>query len=378
MRIKKISLEGDLSRFGGRTLVVATDKGIIRTPNRTLTSQEIQFKAKLPFEPPLNNEISEIVSKFDVNSWDNFMKKNGPFDSRLSKLMFFTDKMGYTLKRYFPDIASEITMNDPGIKQLIVLQSMSDLDFISLPTLKGYSKNFKDICCGFAEEVLSLKREPLIYLDMGLKPEIFAKKYNDLVEFSKNDLIKSIGLIYRPIRTNILNYRFLWENRGNKIFLQMSGVSREYSRRAPIPTMHLLQKFGIDSFSVKMGMFFWNAKETQPLPELINKTKRLDQEPLRFERFEKWKHKSLNCNCPICKNKNAEKFIEKYKGPEDYPGQTFSSANRLHEFYTSIEEFKESQKFIHSGELEDYFKKKEGLKSADIPISKTKKLNEFK
>jgi hypothetical protein len=46
----------------------------------------------------------------------------------------------------------------------------------------------------------------------------------------------------------------------------------------------------------------------------------------------------------------------------------FNSANRLHEYYQSSNEFSKSREFIRNGELSEYFKTKDGLKKSDIPI----------
>ncbi len=88
MKINKVSLDGDLDRFGGRTLIIKTDRGSIKTPQRVLTSSEIQYKAKLPFEPTLKNDVSEIVAQFNDKQWDSFMNTNGSFDSRLRRIEF--------------------------------------------------------------------------------------------------------------------------------------------------------------------------------------------------------------------------------------------------------------------------------------------------
>jgi len=83
MRIIRVRHEGDFDGFGGRALVVQTDRGSFKTPLRTLTSSEFQYKAKLPFEPPLNNDLSEVVGLFDIKRWESFLNTNGSFDSRL-------------------------------------------------------------------------------------------------------------------------------------------------------------------------------------------------------------------------------------------------------------------------------------------------------
>ena len=104
MRIIRVSHDGELDTFGGRALIIKTDKENFKTPQRVLTSSEIQYKAKLPLEAPINNELSEIVAQFTPKLWKNFIETNGSFASRHNTLNYYNDKMGYTIRRYFPKI----------------------------------------------------------------------------------------------------------------------------------------------------------------------------------------------------------------------------------------------------------------------------------
>lgn len=373
MRITKISLEGDLDRFGGRALSISTDRGTFKTPDRAVTSSEFQYKAKLPFEPPLNNYVSEIVGQFYSDNWAKFMKTNGSFSNRRRTIDFFSDKMDYTIKRFFPQLTLGTELDDSSIKQLLELQRMSNLDFISIPSLPATITDFEKISTYFADEVLSESREPLIYLDMGLDLDLFRQRFLALLELSETDQLHSIGLIYRPIHKNIQNYRLIWENRESNVFLQMSGIPRELARTNSTSTMHLLQKWGVDSFSVRIGRYVPPKKGSkEPGPKPIESTKRFDPVPLDFHKFQDWidHGESLNCDCPVCKGKNTEEFVTSYTDQcEEYPNQVFNAANRLHEYYQSSNEFSKSREFIKVGELSEYFKSKEGLKKSDILIS---------
>lgn len=371
MIIKKVSLEGDLDRFGGRALVIKTNSGNIKSPLRALTSSEIQYKAKLPFEPPLDNDLSEIVGQFYGEKWNKFINTNGSFSSRLRKMEFFSDKMAYTIKKFYPQLALGTNLNDADIKQLLELQRMSNLDFISIPNLPASAPDFENIAASFAAEVLADKKEPLIYLDMGLDHLVFQERFSSLLELSESGLIHSIGLIYRPIQNYIQNYRILWDNRESMIFLQMSQVPREFGS-TNASTMHLLQKWGIDSFSVKVSNYVPPKKDAKPRSNNLKLVKRFDPNPLIFRKFHEWlNHTEMpNCYCPICKNKSAEDFLSTYghSQSEEYPGQTFNAANKLHEYYRSSDEFSVSREYIYSGELLEYFANKDGLRGSDIPV----------
>lgn len=374
MKIYRVKPDGEIDQFGGRALRVQTNRITIKTPQRVLTSSEFQYKANLPFEPPLNNEISEIVCQFQGKKWDSFLNTNGSFDSRLRTLDFFSDKMAYTLRRFYPQLPTAVKVDDCAIKQLLELQRMSALDFISLPNIPQEIDNYDRTTSSFAEEVLSENREPLPYLDMALDIPVFRERFTKLLELSQTGLIHSIGLIYRPIRKFIVNYRLLWENREAEVFLQMSNVPREFSRTIGTSAMHLLQKWGIDSFSVKIGRFVPPTNgEPEPLPrsKVIGHVKRFDPEPIQFRPFNTWgnRHDPLNCNCPVCGDTSVGEFKEKYDSEnEEYPGQVFNSANRLHEYYQSSQEFTVSREFIRKGELDEYFNGKDGLRRSDMRV----------
>ncbi len=65
----------------------------------------------------------------------------------------------------------------------------------------------------------------------------------------------------------------------------------------------------------------------------------------------------------------VEEFQSEYNSEsEEYSGQVFNAANRLHEFYRSSDEFNEARNYIRTGELLDYFKTKDGLRISDIPV----------
>lgn len=373
MQINKIALDGDLDLFGGRALVIQTDTGSFKTPSRALTSSEFNYKAEIPFRPPLDGDVSEIVAIFDQEYWIKFMTTKGSFNSRLGTLDSFGYKMKHSIvRRYYPQLTQDINLTKEGIKQLLDLQNYCDaLDFITLPNLPATYNNYDKTVDGFTKEVLDNNREPLIYLDMRLDVNTFKERFLNILELSQSDQVHAVGLTYHSVRENYPNYRLLWEHRGDaEIFMQMSQVPREL---AGTSIMHMLQKFGIDSFGVEVRKPFFVGGNKEHKSNPSEKMKRFDPTPLLFKRFREWAdHDSdLNCSCPICKNKSAEEFIEIYSGEyETYEGQTLQAANRLHECYRSLDEFAISRDYIRRGELKHYFNIKPGLKASDIPISK--------
>ena len=207
----------------------------------------------------------------------------------------------------------------------------------------------------------------------------FQERFNSLLELSESDSIRTIGLIYRPIQDFSRNYRLLWENRESEVLLQMSDIPRFYGDTS---TMHLLQKWGIDTFSVRMSRYGSGPPQPVDKPAIFLKVKRFDPNPLTFKPFQAWAESNhqLGCKCSICKDMSASEFVEAYQGTyEDYPGQTFNAAMRLHEYYKSADEFVNGRKYIREGALSEYFKEKDGLRNSDTEIpGKSTTLNGYK
>ena len=83
--------------------------------------------------------------------------------------------------------------------------------------------------------------------------------------------------------------------------------------------------------------------------------------------IEPWvdRNSDLDCDCVLCKSKNAMDFVTSHSESGTPEPTIFDAANRLHEYYTSSTEFKQSRKYIVDGELTQYFKEKDGLKNYD-------------
>ena len=373
MRIARVSIDGPLDEFGGRALIVSTDVGTVRTPQRALTSSELQYKAKLPSDPPIDNDFSEVVSFYTRGQWENFVRKNGAFRSRLRTLDFYGDKMGYTLRRFYPKIPRDVKIDRDIVKYLLELQRMGSLDFITMPNVPSDHSRFEQTVVGFSEEVVGENREPLVYLDMGLDATVFQARFDTLLELTDTGLVHSIGLQYKPIKDASVNYLHIWRNRDARVLIQMSDVPRRF---ADTSTMHLLQKWGIDTFSVRLHAFRGGGSGGTSGPTShpdLHKVMRFDREPLLFRPYHSWQEggAALGCSCPVCKGSTVDEFRERYTNvSEDCDGEIFSAATRLHEYYSSAAEFHTGRQFIRKGELDTYFQSKDGLRGSDKTFSK--------
>lgn len=385
MTIKKIDLQGEYDAFGGRCLRVKTDKGTFYTPERRATSSEFEYKQQLPVRGTIDNAVGEIVSDFRDNELNQFLAGNGPFKNRKSRLESLADMMEYSDISFYPQLKKGNLVNSEGLFLFTELQLNTPIDSVSIPpfshdTFQSYTKILKDYCNGIRNSS-SGKQEPVPYLDMGLPPEEFKKKAEFIWSLCKeeNELLNSMGVIYRPVDSNIQNYLYLHSNRQRNILINASGVERIHSRRVPTSEMHILQRYGIDTYSVKTKRFYNPPNnESKKGKEEIN---RIELEKLRLYdantigviKIDEWSKRYntvLNCDCIVCKNNDINSFIDKYA--YDHNGeinnQLLIKATKIHELFASTKEFENSKKYIQEGDLKTYFGGKEYLRKVS-PIS---------
>ncbi|MBU4221099.1 MAG: hypothetical protein KKD46_02600 [Euryarchaeota archaeon] len=389
MTIKKIEPEGDFDNFGGRCLKVKTDKGTFYTPERRVTSTEFEYKQQLPVRGTIDNPVGEIVSDFRENELNQFLAGNGPFKNRKMRLESLADVMEYSNISFYPQFKKDVSLKSGNLFLFTELQLYTGVEMVSIPpfyhkTFDEYAKVLVDYCNGIRDSS-SNRQEPLPYLDMGLPPSEFQKKADFIWSLCKegNELVNSMGVIYRPINSNIINYSYLHSNRERNILIHASGVERIHNPRVPTSEMHILQRYGIDTYSIKTKRFYKpptpidSSKEKEEKPDTIelDKLRFYDPNTIGVIKINEWNSRyntTLNCDCIVCRNKDINDFIDKYA--YDHNGaidnQLLIKATKIHELSASTKEFGNSKKYIKEGGLKDYFGEKEYLKKVS-PVSST-------
>ncbi|MCE8428009.1 MAG: hypothetical protein J5U19_06455 [Candidatus Methanoperedens sp.] len=232
MTIKKIEPEGDFDNFGGRCLKVKTDKGTFYTPERRVTSTEFEYKQQLPVRGTIDNPVGEIVSDFRENELNQFLAGNGPFKNRKMRIESLADVMEYSNISFYPQFKKNVSLKSGDLFLFTELQLYTGVEMVSIPpfyhnTFEEYMKVLVDYCNGIRDSS-SNRQEPIPYLDIGLPPSEFKKKADFIWSSCKegNELVNAIGVIYRPISSNIINYYYLHSNRDRNILIHASGVER--------------------------------------------------------------------------------------------------------------------------------------------------------
>ena len=173
---------------------------------------------------------------------------------------------------------------------------------------------------------------------------------------------------YRP------NYFELAEFSSLPFWVHASGVRRYISPENPSGQLHALERFGIDTVS---------AEVPQPptTPSLdYSRVRYFDRRTVTYPRISAVVRKGerLPCSCPVCKRQPLDALVSILRKLEP-PGEIalrVNNASRVHEVYSSTDEFEEVRATIRDGALESYFHRKEGLKEFAFADSKQTRLHE--
>jgi len=360
IRIKEIDEEED-PEFGGRILKV--DKKFL-TPYRVPSSVDYGSKQKLPTPIKIDSEISEVTTLFWAKEYEPFLTKNGPFKSRLAKVESDADIMAYSpLVSFYPQLPKNLPNNilpdENAMKLLLELGlSAENVNIIAIPEfepIKSYEQDLR----GYCNYIRSRGCEPMPILDMELPPDEFKKKFDTIVSNEETDLVKAIGLVYRNWSNNIQNYLYVWQNRDKPVLYYCLGVLRDHRKAA---TMHILQSFGIDVFSTRFMRGGGGEPKKLRNVDIFDKA---NIGVLKYNEFNQ-EHPDghMNCNCPICQGGTIEEFKQNYgyNHNGEFDGFQLQYAGKVHEFFSSSNEFDKSRKSIEENSLLDYFSSKEYLK----------------
>lgn len=188
MKLNMKELDEENEYFGARVLKV---DGKFSTPYRVPSSVDYGSKQQLPTPIKIDSEISEVTINFRSEEYKQFLEKNGPFANRIAQIEEKADLMSYSsLISYYPQIPKSITPDKKGMWLLLQLGlEANGVNIVSIPDFKPYNSYESDLQ-GFCEGIRSYKKEPMPILDMGLDPEVFREKFDQIVSNVETDLVK--------------------------------------------------------------------------------------------------------------------------------------------------------------------------------------------
>lgn len=380
--IQKVEPYPSEKKLWGRVCRVKTSKGTFETPYRVSTKVEFDSKANIPTDIKIDSAFSEAIFEYHQEDVENFLKKNGEFGKRWANLEAQSDLMEYSqLISYYPKLPQDTTLDMRGMKLFLELQISSPIHIVSIPVFKEDDSYDKDllIYCEYIKD--EGNKDPMPILDLGWDFDVFKSRFDSICKNfvdEKTSMVHIIGFIYRNWRNYIQNFDYIFQNKEKEVLYHCLDVDRTYeiSRREKAQTMHILQRWGFDTYSIKYRRG-GGKKITDEIEKRKKELKEQDvTQVLMFDRktiglfsTDEWRKKyqhTLNCDCQFCRNLDLENFIEKYG--HDINGkiskQKLNYASKLHEYYSSSLEFDISRTAIKEGDLKNYFNQKDSLKQA--------------
>lgn len=309
--------------------------------------------------------VFESIGHFTKESLAALRTKNGPFARRRtsfrSQVKAYSDEDMIT--KFHLQTKKETPITIPESRVLADLQRYCGFDMISIPDLSPTSKpeEFEKYVTQMSEKFIFpyTNAEPIPYVDMAMDEELFKKKVDAI--WDNSGTFSVMGVIFRAPPQYMANYEYLREKRDRDIWVHASGVYRTYPHDWTASVMHLPQIYGIDTVSVlsqKIGV--------TPKPKPIWKVRRYDRNTLGLLELKDYIHeygRDLECECPVCEGKNIDAFVRNYS--TDHNGgkdlQLLNKWCKLHETFTSQDEFRKGKQAIQQDDFEDYAKEKKYL-----------------
>lgn len=376
LNIKMKEIDNDALTIGPRCCVIDTPKGRFETPSRALSSQEAGpfLKTSLTLMP-LVNPIYEHYYTLSLKDIRELMSMNGKMKSLVSKISEIKSKHDEKLSMFYPIRKNkEIGLEDKDIRTLIDLQYLSGFDLITVPDYWPHGCGVKEILKKYEK----LKNEIENNLDTFLVPYIRLNRNLDEFETLLHALVKMelpiVGLeYYSPLDNYYPNLRELRKisiNSEHTVF-HMSKVSPRYGRsKVKLSNLHALGLFGIDTVSRGAPAAGGGTQKIESIRRFTPKSLGvLDKREYAQDEM----YDAKDCNCPICNGQTVSEFYENYSkrpnGKKKSP-PFLASVSKVHEAFSSYEEFKKTVKHIHKNRyMEEYVPSKAYLSSYAKSVS---------
>ena len=134
----------------------------------------------------------------------------------------------------------------------------------------------------------------------------------------------------------------IYEHRDEEIWYHCFGNTRTQGGN-PLAQIHVLQNWGLDTFSPKtinLGrkqIIYLILLENSTKPSELN-VQRFDSPTLGILKEDNWLSKyghDLHCNCMVCKNKNLIEFKDEYSYELDgkFSPKILRNASKVHELF---------------------------------------------
>src|SRR5207249_10091354 len=153
---------------------------------------------------------------------------------------------------------------------------------------------------------------------------------------------QSVGIVFRaPYSRYYPNYDYLRRISDEEIWIHQSNVNRVFSSTIPLATAHLSQMFCIDTVSVESRRVMAPFKE-KPL----SRVRRFDPDTLGQIPLLKDQVQSGHTCCPFCEGRSTQDLVTAFTGGTGIDTKTLEHGLRVHEVFTSYDEFSAARRAI--------------------------------
>ncbi len=340
---------------------ITTPKGNFETPNRALTSTESNYKkeiiTKIHVDEPFNNPVFEAIGHFSLEDVRKLRTRNGTLHERMREYRAHVRGYGEMLTKFYPKLdfdESALAIDD--VKALVDLQIMSGFDVISIPDFAGSNvPQYEHDITSFGQYILSNGKAPMPYVKIDSEPSVFGRKVRAVVD--NNGTFQSIGIVFRaPYSKYYPNYDYLRRISDEEIWIHQSNVNRVFSTTIPLATAHLSQMFCIDTVSVESRRVMAPFKE-KPLTRVRRfDPNTLGQIPLLGDQLQ-----SGDTCCPFCAGRSTQDLVRTFTREAIVDTRTLEHGLRVHEVFTSYEEFGAARLAIESNAFREYARQRKYL-----------------
>jgi len=388
MKLKIGNIEEDKKKlnFGTRTLNIKGDAGIIKTPTRGMNNQELKSKERVPTEVSMMSDFSVIFRNFtSTESYkiltDNHYVKNLIAFIENYKIRMQHSSFIFSFLQPYPKVFNDSKFQKEKFLRISAnIQREANLKYISFPWLGGNSNDIIKLYDAYQRE-LSDQQEPIFTIDAGTNPSELEKIIEYIKNLNETGRVNFLSILYKKTRSALPSYDMLWEKlKDSNLGIVLLDVDRESFNMDSLSSSHIQEFILGDIMVTKINRFFAGDSPQKPKPIQLN-LKFFNREDLTLLPLNKFKDNSWINNISSCFSKKnvIEHVLQNYKDADndDEKKLILNSISKTHEFLSSSDEFKTSQKFIDSNETSEYMKSKDILNRNLIQI-KSRNLMRFK
>jgi hypothetical protein len=257
---------------------------------------------------------------------------------------------GDMLTKFYPKFYfDESSLEFDDVKALIDLQLMSGFDVIAIPDLAGANvAKYEHEVDSFAQHVLNNDKAPMPYVRVDSDPAVFAAKVRTIT--NNNGTFQSIGIVFHaPYSRYYPNYDYLRRISDEPLWIHQSNLNRIFSSKIPLATAHLSQMFCIDTVSVE------SRKVMAPFQlKPLTRVRRFDPTTLGQLPLPGHGMQSNHACCPFCSGRTTADLLRAFTGPGGVDTKALEHGFRVHEVFTSTEEFDAARSAIQRNAFRDY------------------------